>query len=370
MRPPVLYPIFAELTSLPGFGAKLAKLAEKLVGGNTLWALLQHVPSGLIDRRYNPSIAEAEPGRIATLIVTPIEHRPPGRLSKAPYRVAAVDEDGSQIEVIFFRASTKWMTERMPTGKQVVISGKVDAYRGAKQMAHPELILPIEKLDEALRCEPTYPLTQGLVPARLRGGLEAALQKLPDLPEWADKHLVEQRGWPEWKQAVTSIHSPNGPADLSPTSKARTRLAYDELLAGQLGLLLVRRANLRKGGRAFIGDGVLRKAVEDGLPFTLTGAQMQALSEIYADMQDDTRMMRLLQGDVGSGKTVVALLAAALAVEAGAQAAIMAPTEILARQHFDSIAPMALKAGLRCVVLTGRDKGKTRREILAQIAEG
>lgn len=367
MRPEILFPLFAALNSLKGVGPRIATLLEKATGPHVV-DLLWHLPREIVDRRERPSVFDAVPGKIVTLTVQIGRHEAPSD-RRRPYRIHTADSTGPLI-LIFFRGDRKYLEQMLPEGSTRVVSGKLDLYNGIKQMAHPDHIQPVEKLDEIPLVEPVYPLTQGITPKVLSKAVGAALARAPDLPEWLDPAHKERSGWPDWRPALQAAHQPTGPADLSPMAKIRQRLAYDELLANQLALSLVRMRAKRQGGQEIKGDGSLREKIRTALPFSLTNSQESALAEIYADMAAPRRMLRLLQGDVGSGKTVVALMAMLNAVETGGQAAIMAPTEILARQHFETIAPLAAAIGLKCVILTGRDKGVTRKEALLDLAEG
>ena len=367
MRPEILFPLFAKLDSLKGVGPRIAGMLEKAVGPHVA-DLLWHLPREVVDRRDRPKVAGAVPGRIVTLTLQVGRHEVPSD-RRRPYRIHCADETGAVI-LIFFRGDRKYLEQTLPQGSRRIVSGRLDLYNGAKQMAHPDHILPPERADEIPQVEPVYPLTQGVTSKVLVKAMAAALAKVPDLPEWLDQAHKDRAGWPGWQEALRRAHAPEGTVDLSPLSPVRQRLAYDELLANQLALTLVRQRAKRQGGQSIRGDGTLRDNARAALPYMLTASQEQALSEIFADMADPKRMLRLLQGDVGSGKTVVALMAMLNAVECGGQAALMAPTEILARQHFKSIGPLATKLGPKCVALTGRDKGRARQETLIALADG
>lgn len=367
MRPEILFPLFVPARSLPGIGPRLEKLVERLAGPKVV-DLLWHLPSGLIDRRSRPKIAEARDGEISTIEVTVGLHIPP-RMKRLPYRVHVSDETG-EMQLIFFNARPDFLAKTLPEGAQRIVSGRVEFYQGAPQMTHPDHIVGPEELAALPLLEPVYPLTAGLPLKPLQKAVRAALLRLPDLPEWQNGPWLKANGWPAWRVSVQSAHEPQSAADIAPDAPARARLAYDELLANQLALGLVRLRMKKRPGRSIAGDGHLRRKVEAALPFALTDAQARSLAEIEADMKAPHRMLRLLQGDVGSGKTVVALLAMLNAVEAGFQAAMMAPTEILARQHHASLAPLCDAAGVKLALLTGREKGKPREEILAALADG
>ncbi|MFN3855633.1 MAG: ATP-dependent DNA helicase RecG [Phreatobacter sp.] len=373
MRPARLDPLFASLTSVKGVGGKLEGLFKRLLGTEgppRVIDLLFHLPSGLIDRRARPTLAEAVPGAIVTVEVLVERHRPPppGK-TRAPHRVLVTDATGD-LTLVWFNTHRSRIEALCPVGETRVVSGRIELFDGMRQMVHPDRVLTVEQAATMPLVEPVYPLTEGLAAGIVRRAAEGALQRLPGLGEWQDARHVARRGWPDFATALRRVHMPAEPADQDPAGPAWSRLAYDELLAGQLALGLVR-ANLKRlAGRRNTGDGSLRARIETALPFTLTGSQRQAIAEIAADMQADTRMLRLLQGDVGSGKTVVALMAMAAAAEAGRQSALMAPTELLARQHAKVLRDLGGAAGLEVAILTGREKGREREAILARLASG
>ena len=367
MRPDILSPLFRPVLSLKGVGQRIGKLIETAAGGRLL-DLCWHLPRGIVDRRYRPNVAEAREGALATLTLEIVEHQP-GPTPRLPTRVICRDETGF-LTLVFFRAKGDYLARMLPPGETRVVSGTVQMFQGAPQIVHPDHILAPDELDSLPLVEPVYGATAGLTPRPLARAVRGALDAAPELPEWLQTSLLTTRGWPGWHEALIRAHAPESLADLAPEATVRQRLAYDELLANQLALMLVRAAARRRKGRVLAGDGKLRAAMEAALPFPLTGAQARAIKEILADMGGHDRMLRLLQGDVGSGKTVVALAAMLNAVEAGAQAAIMAPTEILARQHHTTIAPLLAKLDIRAELLTGRDKGKAREQALGRLVSG
>ncbi len=376
MRPNELTPLFASAKSLAGIGPRLATLLAKAlhlppgVAEPRVIDLLWHLPAGVIDRRATPTVAGAVPGTIATLELRVLKHRPPPRgNTKAPYKVACEDDTG-RIDLVFFHVESKFIERQLPEGEVRFVSGRVETYGNTLQMPHPDYIVAPEAREELPLLEPVYPLTAGLSGKTLQRAARQALDRVPALPEWQDAGWLSARGWPSFKTALQHLHRPQDTTDVSQAGAAWQRLAYDELLARQLALALVRQNLKTRPGRRNAGNGAVRARIADALPFALTNSQRQALKEIAADMAAPHPMLRLLQGDVGSGKTVVALLAAAIAIEAGGQAALMAPTEVLARQHLETIAPLAEKAGVRVMLLTGREKGRARKEVLAGLAAG
>ncbi|MBV9217894.1 MAG: ATP-dependent DNA helicase RecG, partial [Methylobacteriaceae bacterium] len=373
MRPALLNTLFAPATALSGIGPKLAALLDRLLAEPGRRArvidVLLHLPHATIDRRARPKIRDAIRDSIVTLEVSVVEHRPPGRFSKAPYRVLVEDETGD-VQLVFFLTNHAWIEKSLPVGARRWVSGKLELWDGHLQMVHPDRVVDEAGLDKLAAIEPVYGLTEGLSPRVLARAVESALARLPVFPEWLDSSLQEQRGLPALRDALARLHRPQAPEDIEPTAPPYLRLAYDELLANQLALVMVRARMREAGGRASVGDGRLVRTIEAALPFSLTAAQRAALDEIRTDLAAPRRMLRLLQGDVGSGKTVVALLAMASMVEAGRQAALMVPTEILARQHFERIRPLAEAAGIRLALMTGRDAAAQRARNLEALASG
>ena len=376
MRPIELTPLFASLQSLTGIGPRLVLLLKKcldLPPGATeprVLDLLWHLPNGVIDRRAEPKVAVAVPGSIATLKVRILKHKvPPRGNRRAPYKVLAEDDTG-RLELVFFHAEHKFIERQLPVGEERYVSGRVERYADTLQMSHPDYIVAAQARDELPLLEPVYPLTAGLSGKVVQKATRQALDRIRPLPEWQDPAWHKARDWPSFSEALHRLHRPVDTSDVSPGSTAWQRLAYDELLAGQLALGLVRQSIKGQRGRSVKGSGTVRAHIVDALPFSLTSSQRKAIYEIEADMAAAQRMLRLLQGDVGSGKTIVALMAMSIAVEAGAQAAFMAPTEVLARQHLETITPLTEKAGLRVALLTGREKGRARKNILDRLAAG
>lgn len=367
MRPEILFPLFTPTTALPGIGQRLAKLLERACGAHVV-DLLWHLPRELVDRRFSPKLSDAPPDQIVTLTVTVDRHDPPPD-RRRPYRVHCSDGTGS-MSLVYFHADKNYLERILPVGSTRVVSGRIERYREKTQMPHPDYVVDPAQRSTIPDVEAVYPLTAGLTPKVMLKAVSGAVSRAPRMPDWLDKAHREKTGWPDWHTAITTAHKPTSLASLDGSNLSRQRLAYDELLASQLALAIMRSKAKGLPGRRIQGDKALRKKVLDALPFNLTGSQIEALKEIGADMASEKRMLRLLQGDVGSGKTLVALFAMLNAIECGCQAALLAPTEILARQHYDTIAPLAEAAGVRVQVLTGRNKGKGRKEILEALEAG
>jgi len=365
MRPEILFPLFAEVSSLKGTGPKTTPLIEK-VAGPLVRDLVFTPPHNLIFRS-RATVKTAVEGQVQTFDVVVHQHVRSGKPG-VPYKVRVGDETGF-LHLIYFKIFGDHLEKKMKVGSRWTVSGRVERFGSEVQIAHPDYVLPADSNEFPPPVEAVYPATAGLTSRQLHLFIERALERAPDLPEWQDPAWVKQERFPTWREALALLHAPATEKDISPAAPARRRLAYDELLAHQLAL--GRRKKARQAEPApRITPGEPSERLTAALPYTLTGAQQRAVAEIRADLGAGVRMSRLLHGDVGSGKTVVAALAMADAASSGFQAALMAPTEILARQHYERLKPLWEAAGLDGVILTGRDKGKARANKLSWIAEG
>lgn len=377
MRPEILFPLFSDVNRLAGVGPAVKKNIARLLGSRDplsvpIRDLLFHLPLSVIDRRKSPTLQEARQGDIVTYVVTVESHHPPagGKFNrKTPYKVLCrMGQD--YIAIVFFNARKDFITNALPEGEQRVVSGALERYGPLAQITHPDIIARVDELDHVMQLEPVYGLTAGMSNRQLRKIMKLAQAKLPELPDWLEDAHRKREDWLSWKDTMLAVHNPEDVTQLMPDSTHRRRLAYDELLANQLALCLVRSQMKKRTGIALTGKGELKQQALKLLPFALTGAQERTLAEIEADLQSGERMLRLLQGDVGSGKTVVALLSMLHAVEAGKQAALMAPTELLARQHGKSIMTICSQLGLNAVLLTGGVKNKSYQQTLDAIRSG
>ena len=358
MRPEILNPLFAEVTSLKGVGPALAKPLERLKIARVL-DLALHLPSGWIDRVPVDELDMADAGRTIVATLTPVDYRQGGR---GPIRAQATDARGNYVSLVYFGGNAGWVKKLLPLGEPRRVSGRLDLYGQELQIIHPDYVLPLDEAGTIGGREAIYPLSEGLTSRRLGQLAALAVERAPELPEWIEPSLLARHGWPGWHAALARAHA--DPQD----AVARTRLAYDEVFANQLALMLVRASSRARKGRALAGDGRLRAQLR--LPYQPTGAQTRAIAEIEGDLAQTAPMLRLLQGDVGSGKTLVAAMALLIAVEAGAQGALLAPTEILARQHYDNLQRLLAGLPVNLAVLTGRDKGRAREATLMGLADG
>ena len=369
MRPEVLFPIFADIGTLPGVGARNKSKLQKLLGGDRLIDVLRHVPSHVIDRRHMPTVPEVQHGQVVTMILEVDQHFPPHRGSRTPYKVRCRHETGF-VTLVFFHAYPRTIEKQLPYGSKRLVSGQAEIFAGEIQIAHPDYILGPEAQEEVAVLEAVYPLTAGVTQKLVRKLCRVILNRVPSLPEWCTTKQLTDHGWVSWKDALLALHQPESVEQLELEHPLRQRLAYDEMLAHQLALKLTRHFVEKSKGMAIKGTGLLQSKLKQCLPFSLTAGQEQVLAEIFADQAEPHRMMRLLQGDVGSGKTVLALFAMLRAVEEGKQAALMAPTEILAKQHYAYIADLCEQLGLKAALLTAAIKGKKRKELLAALEAG
>ena len=365
-RPEILFPLFAGLDTLDGIGPKTA-LAFEGLGILKPKDLLYLLPHSGVDRSRKASVRDVIPPCTVTVEVEVGSHFPPR--GKGPYRIM-VRDSALEFQLVFFHARGDYLQKLLPTGQRRLISGKVELFDGIAQMAHPDHVLRPEEAGDLPSFEPVYPLVAGITQRLVARVVQGAQARTPPLPEWIDPHFLAREGWPEWRTAVSAAHAPVDQGDLAPTHPARARLAYDELFAHQLTLSLARMQHRRGKGLASVGTGALQARVMASLPYAPTAAQTRAIAEIAGDMAAPLRMNRLLQGDVGSGKTLVAFMALLVVVEAGGQGVMMAPTEILARQHRDGLIDLAAAAGVRLEILTGRDKGADREAKLAALRAG
>ena len=358
MRPDILNPLFAEVETLPGVGPQVAKLLKRLDITRAV-DLLYHLPTGVIERVRARAASSSLLGMNVILDLTPFQTREP-RSGRGPMRVFSSDSDGNTISLIYFN-NPGWAKKSLPMGETRTVTGRLEAYGDEWQIIHPE-VLPADKWAELSIREPVYPLTEGMTGKRVRELATSALERAPELPEWIEPGLLEREAWRAWRSAIAEAHRNPGADD------SRRRLAYDEIFANQLALVLLRQAARRKRGVALAGTGDLIGKLK--LPYQLTGAQRRVIEEIRGDMAQSAPMLRLLQGDVGSGKTLVALMSMLTAIESGAQAALLAPTEILARQHHATLLGQLDSIGVRVAILTGREKGKARESVLMGLADG
>ncbi len=366
-RPEQLFPLFAGLETLDGVGPKTAQLLGQL-GIESPRDVLFSLPYAVIDRRRRDTIQGANLPTTLTVEVTIGTHRPP-RNKGGAYRIH-VEDSQADFQLVFFHARGDYLKKLLPQGARRVVSGKLELFDGMAQMVHPDHMVAPEHAGDLPEFEPVYHLTQGVTQKTAYKAAQSALARVPDLAEWADPAQVAQQNWPDWASAMRAAHHPRGADDVAPFAPARERLAYDELFAHQLTLALARQRERKARGIISLGTGALQSKVLASLPYRPIAAQTRAIEEIVADMASEMRMNRLLQGDVGAGKTLVAFMALLVAVEAGGQGVMMAPTEILARQHLEGLRPMAEEAGVVLEILTGRDKGAERRAKLAALKQG
>ena len=367
MRPNILYPLFVSVDAIKGIGAKYCNLIKRLCGERIVDSLF-HLPVNVIDRTYSPPLKQAQDGKIWTGIITITEHHAPSS-KKHPYRVYCTDGTATLV-LVFFKIYSDSIQKNYPIGAKRVVSGKLEYFNGMWQMSHPEYTTTPDKLKLISRLEPVYPLTAGVTNKLMCKIAGDCLNRVPKLPEWQSLVYQNNIEYVSFNDALNRIHHPKNIADLSPNSASYRRLAYDEILSNQLALAFIRHKVKQQNGRSFVGSGFLYQKIIDSLPFKLTEAQKEVLTEILEDQKSPYKMLRLLQGDVGSGKTIVALLSMANVIECGSQAALMAPTEILAKQHYETISELCKNIDVKVGLLTGKMRVKEKRETYEKLASG
>ncbi|MEM5517576.1 ATP-dependent DNA helicase RecG [Henriciella sp. AS95] len=368
MRDERLFPLFQSLDRLPGIGPKLKPVFEHLIGGEHVWDLLLHLPDRWLDRRVKASFEELIPGEVATVRGEVHAYKAPYN-DRAPHRIQMYDGTGF-LTLIFFRAEPRWLQGQFPIGKERIVSGAVGEFQGERQMTHPDYIIDPARGEMPPQVEPIYSLTAGLTNKKVHSAAEAALDCITDeLPEWISADLMDKHDWPAFKAALTGLHAPTE-YDETAFETCRERLAYDEALARELVFAKARQARTQRAAPNLKSSNDDMNAVAASLPYKLTNAQIRAVKEITVDIAEPHPMRRMLQGDVGAGKTLVALLAAVKAVSSGFQAAFMAPTEVLARQQYETVSGLLSPLGYEVAALTGRDRGAAREGTLIGLADG
>ena len=368
LRPSILNPLFSDVNSLKGVGPKISELLSKLLG-NKIINLLFHFPSGYIDRRFNPKIKDVIDNKVCTLEIEIIKHVIPNSYSRAPYRVFCKDETG-QIILTFFNADKLYLKNSLPVGEKRIVSGKVELYDGKKQITHPDHILPLDQKESILRVEPSYPLTATLSPKTLGKIIGEALNRIIELPEWISTDMIEKNNWSSWSDSIKYVHKREISKNIDQNSNSKRRLAYDELLSNQLALGLVRSQTRKLPGRKLNTNGFFQSKLLEIIDYELTDAQKRSIKEINDDLIRNERMLRLLQGDVGSGKTIVAISTLFAAIDNSGQATMMAPTEMLAKQHYETLKPICDLCKISIVYLSGKITGHKRKKILDEINDG
>ncbi len=354
----LLLPLMGPVTELRGVGPALAALLARVTGGTRIIDVLFHMPESFVDRRVRPTIKTAQKGQVATLVVEVVRHESP-TTPRQPWRVIVTDGTGFA-ELVFFKPAR---AQALSAGMKLLVSGKMEVFNDRLTIPHPDHIVPVDQPERLPAVEPVWPLTAGLFPSQLRSTLTQSLALIPELPEWHDPALLRREAWPGFAAALRALHAPSD----FPGPKPRARLAYDELLAHQIAIAWMRNRERTRPGRALPGTGVLRAQALARFGHAMTASQVEALAEIDGDLAAPRRMLRLLQGDVGSGKTLVAAMAMLRAVESGTQAALMAPTETLARQHHRTLTAIC---PVPVALLSGSVKGATRRNTLLGLAAG
>ena len=367
MRPEKIKSIYSSISELPGVGPKIENLFNRMGIFRNLH-FLWHIPYNVIKRQKHLNIHEAEINSLVTLKIKVLRHKP-SRFKRQPYKINCICGE-TPIDIVYFYARHPVMRATLPVGKEKYVSGKLEYFRNNFQITHPSHIIDAEQIKSLKDIEPVYSLTSGLSQRIVLKYLDKILNSLPKFDEWIEKKILKKYSFENWNKSINSIHNPKNSEDLINNNIFRRRLAYDELLAHQLAISIIRNSNQKKLGIFFNKKSNLTENFIKKLPFELTKSQNKAWDEIKEDLMSRDQMVRLLQGDVGSGKTIIALLSMLLAVESGYQASIMVPTSILANQHFQNISELLKHSSIKIILLTGKDKGKNRLEKIKIIENG
>ena len=352
MRPKILYKLFSSLETIKGIGPKNAKLIERLCG-KYLLDLILHRPIAYIDRRNSPKIKDLSNNSIVTLILK-VDGHTPSFNKRMPYKITCSDDTG-QLNIVYFNLRGPYLKKMFPIGSKKVVSGKVEEFNGIFQMTHPQHIADESNLDSVKKIECVYPLTAGISSKIIQKSINSSLAIIDDLPEWIPTDYLKKNNWTSWKKSIYEIHNPN---ELKEDKEDiyLNRLVFDELLSQQLTVRLIKNKISKLKGNTIKPNGSLLEPLKTYLSFELTDDQNQAIKEISKDQSSPNKMLRLIQGDVGSGKTIVALHGMIQCAENSKKSILMAPTEILAEQHYNTIKLFADKLKLSCVLITASNK--------------
>ena len=367
MRPAHLDLLLSPINKLKGVGPKLENIINKLgikLNVHFLW----HFPYRIIEKKYYENIHDAPINQLVTLKIEVIKHYP-SKFRRQPYRVSCLANE-TPIDIVYFNARHPVVRSVLPVKNIKMISGKLEFFKNKFQITHPSSIENISDIQLLREKEPVYSLTAGLNMKSFIKLSNQVLQSVPDLGEWINKTLIEKYKFTSWKDAVEKLHNPEIDDTYSEKNNYRRRLAFDELFAHQLAICIVRTIDNRKKSISFKSDGNFKNKLIKNLEFKLTNSQLKVLNEIQSDLFSNKQMIRLLQGDVGSGKTIVALISMLTVIESGYQVTLMAPTSILAYQHYENISKLINKLPIDIDILTGKDKGRKRLEKLEKIKSG
>ena len=352
MRPKILYKLFSNLETIKGIGPKNAKLIERLCG-KYLLDLILHRPIAYIDRRNSPKIKDLSNNSIVTLILK-VDGHTPSFNKRMPYKITCSDDTG-QLNIVYFNLRGPYLKKMFPIGSKKVVSGKVEEFNGIFQMTHPQHIADESNLDSVKKIECVYPLTAGISSKIIQKSINSSLAIIDDLPEWIPIDYLQKNNWTSWKKSIYEMHNPN---ELKEDKEDiyLNRLVFDELLSQQLTVRLIKNKISKLKGNTIKPNGSLLEQLKSHLSFELTDDQNQAIKEISKDQSSPNKMLRLIQGDVGSGKTIVALHSMIQCAENSKKSILMAPTEILAEQHYNTIKFFAEKLRLSCALITASNK--------------
>lgn len=360
-----------DLQFVKGVGPVLAARFDEVLGGRRILDFLLHKPGYVRPREVKDSVINIQSGEIITISVMVKSHKMGGKFGRgrrSPTQIMCNDKLGNALAIQFFNMNhLDFWFDKLPVGSTRIISGKLEvSNRGYVSISHPEFIELPENIDKIPKIQAIYPSGAGITQksfANIRDQIFTAI---------TDKLLGSYTELKDFFDALHSVHFPSSSDDLLPNSDAVQKLAHAELLAQQFAIVISRknRKSIKSQKPAREKKNELLDKFYLSLPFDLTSAQNQTIKEIFQDMEKSGSMIRMVQGDVGSGKTIVAMAATVKMAESSGQTAMLAPTDTLARQHFETLKPLCDQLGIVCEILTGRDKGKVRTEKLISLRSG
>ena len=353
-----------NVSTLDGVGIKTKKILKKKKI-EKISDLLWNLPQGFVDRSNIKQLDKLEIGKITTVKVKVLKYNFP-RKRNLPNKVFCEDEKG-KIEIIFFNSREGYIRNILPLNTMVVVSGKINYYKNKYQITNPDYTVPINKENFVNKLMPKYSLTEGLTEKVYNKLINQVLENIIEIPEWHNNEVLKKIGNVSWHNAILEIHKKK---ENLLNSKYYKRLAYDEILANLLVLSEVRQRVRKYNKQKKIFDNTLSKKIISNFNFSLTEDQKKAVNEINNDLMSDYKMFRILQGDVGSGKTIVSFIAAANTIKSKWQVALMAPTEILAKQHYILACKIFKSSGIKISFLSGKTDPKEKKIILKNLLDG
>ena len=360
-RPNNIFSLFSSLKSINGVGEKKIKILEKKIGPYLI-NLLFYLPLRSVNRFEYTSLKTIKHNEIITCELEVVEINIPPFNYRKKVNVSKIitfglnNEKNVRLDIIYFGRNTQYLKNIYQLGKKLIVSGKFESFNGLGQIVHPDYVLPIKDKNKIPKIENVYSLFEGVNQKFISKIIIESLDKIPDIPEWLSEKTVKENQFVSWKTSIKKIHVPDDIYDNDLNNIYRRRLALDELIANQISMKMLKNKISKNKNNPVINESKLITEFYKSIPFKLTQNQEEVINEIKNDISSKTTMIRMLQGDVGSGKTIVALISMLYAISNGSQAVLLVPTEILAVQHYNNIKKTNRKFELRSGSITWRVK--------------